>query len=221
MADISAWWRRIRKSPPAELVAEAAANPGGSVAAIDRSLIGDPNGYVPGEAVQGVWVVGQGGKLTGEFVENPNYGPPKDDFSKLTESGHWLEWIGAQPAAAVRDSIAEILDAQVPGAELEWIKILDEPRYLTGFRRLDPDAPKYGIITRAGIALSFALSVKSPARGRETLQGVFSWATAAIDQPGGAKRQVWFDLHADLDWAETALQERIYRVGEGHDAETA
>ncbi|MFD0381355.1 hypothetical protein [Streptomyces sp. NPDC127112] len=221
MGDISAERRRILKSPPPELVAEAAANPGGSVAAIDRSLVGDPNGYVPGEAVQGFWVVGQDGKLTGEFVENPNYGQPQDDFSKLTESGHWLVWIAEQPAAAVRDSIAGILAAQVPGAELEWIKILEEPRYLTGARRPDSDDPNHVIITRAGIALSFALSVNSPGRSRETLQGVFSWVTVALDQPGRPKSQVWFDLGADLDWAEEQLRERIYRVGENRDAGTA
>ncbi|MET8298464.1 hypothetical protein ABZW02_31125 [Streptomyces sp. NPDC005180] len=218
MGDISAERRRILKSPPAELVAEAAATPGGSVAEIDRSLIGDPNGYVPGEAVQGVWLVGQDGKLTGEFVENPNYGPPKDDFSKLTDSGHWLGWLAEQPAVAVRASIEEILNTQVAGANLEWIKILDEPRYLTGGRP-DPGDPDQLIVTRAGIALSFALSVTSPGHRRETLQGVFSWVAVALDQPGGPKRQVWFDLRADLDWAEAELRERIYRVGRPRDAD--
>lgn len=49
MGDISAERRRILQSPPPELVAEAAANPGGSVAAIDPDLVGDPEGYVPGK----------------------------------------------------------------------------------------------------------------------------------------------------------------------------
>ncbi|TQJ37594.1 hypothetical protein OHU34_01835 [Streptomyces sp. NBC_00080] len=213
MGDISAERRRILQSPPPELVAEAAANPGGSVAVIDPDLIGDPDGYVPGEAVQGVWRVGEDGKLTGEFVENPNYGPPKDDFAKLTDSEHWLGWLGGQPGVAVRDSIAGILDEQVPGAVLEWMKVLDVPRYLTGGRP-QPDDESNMIVTRAGLALSFALSVTSPGRRREILQGVFSWVAVRLDQPGRRKDQVWLDLRADLDWAETELRNRIYRVGQ-------
>ncbi|MEU8438776.1 hypothetical protein AB0F18_39030 [Streptomyces sp. NPDC029216] len=213
MGGISAERRRILQSPPPELVAAAAANPGGSVAVIDPALVGDPNGYVPGEAVQGYWVVGEDGKLTGEFVENPNYGPPKDDFSKLTDSGHWLDWLAEQPGAAVRDSIAGILDRQVQGAVLEWIKILDAPRYLTGGRP-HPADPNRMTVTRAGIALSFALSVASPEHPRETLQGAFSWVAVSLDQPAERKDRVWLDLRADLDWAETELRERIYRVGQ-------
>ncbi|MFF7776420.1 hypothetical protein ACFZCG_18580 [Streptomyces tanashiensis] len=213
MGDISAERRRIVQSPPPGLVAEAAANPGGSVAAIDPDLIGDPNGYVPGEAVQGVWRVGEDGKLTGEFVENPNYGPPKDDFSKFTRSEHWLDWLGEQPAVAVRDAVAEILDEQVSGAVLEWMKVLDVPRYLTGGRP-QPDDESRMVVTRAGLALPFALSVTSPGRRREILQGVFSWVAVRLDQPGNRKDQVWLDLRVDLDWAETELRNRIHLVGQ-------
>lgn len=213
MGDISAERLRILQSPPPELVAEAAANPGGSVAAIDPDLIGDPNGYVPGEAVTGVWQVDEDGKLTGEFVENPDYGPPKDDFAKLTESKHWLDWLGEQPALAVRDSIAEILDEQVSGAVMEWLKIVDTPRYLTGGRP-QPDDPSHMIVTRAGIALPFALSVISPGHRREILQGVFSLVAVKLDEPRNRKNRVWLDLRADLDWAETELRNRIYLVGQ-------
>ncbi|WP_200895489.1 hypothetical protein [Kitasatospora griseola] len=146
---------------------------------IDPDLIGDPNGYVPGEAVQGVWRVGRDGKLTGEFVENPNYGAPKDDFARLADSKHWLDWLGPQPAVAVRDSIAGILDEQVSGAILEWIKITDVPRYLTGGRPQSDDKG-HVIVTRAGIALPFALSVASPGRKREILQGTFSWVAVNV-----------------------------------------
>ncbi len=212
MGDMSAERRRILQSPPPGLVAEAAANPGGSVAMIDPDLVGDPNGYVPGEAVLGVWRVGEDGKLTGEFVENPNHGPPQDDFAKLTDSEHWLGWLGERPAVAVRDSIAGILEEQVPGAVLEWIKVIDVPRYLTG-GRTPPDDERHMIVTRAGMALPFALSVTSPGRGRDILQGVFTWVAVRLDQPGTRKDQVWFDLRADLDRAETELRERIYLVG--------
>ncbi|CAM5527158.1 hypothetical protein BOQ63_004155 (plasmid) [Streptomyces viridifaciens] len=213
MGDISAERRRILQSPPPELVAEAAANPGGSVAAIDPDLIGDPDGYVPSEAVQGVWRVGADGKLTGEFVENPNYGPSKDDFTRLTESEHWLGWLGEEPAVAVRESISGILREQVPDAVLEWLKITDSPRYLTGGRPRQDD-PSHLIVTRTGLAVAFALSVTSPGRRRDVLQGVFSWVAVGLDQPDGRKDRLWFDLRADLDWAEAELRNRIYLVGQ-------
>ncbi|WP_318212187.1 MULTISPECIES: hypothetical protein [unclassified Streptomyces] len=69
-------------------------------------------------------------------------------------------------------------------------------------------------VTRAGIALPFALSVISPGRNREILQGAFSWVAVRLDQPGERKDQVWFDLRADLDRAETELRKRIYLVGQ-------
>src|SRR5258708_32835296 len=48
-------WRRERRQLPAHLIAEAAANPGGSVAEIDGSVVSDPHGYVPPEAIIGVF----------------------------------------------------------------------------------------------------------------------------------------------------------------------
>ncbi|WP_326715316.1 hypothetical protein OG758_45675 [Streptomyces sp. NBC_01474] len=122
-------------------------------------------------------------------MEYANYGPPMDDFAKFTESKHWLDRLGQQPAVAVRDSIAEILDQQVPGATLEWIKVADVPRYLTRGRP-QPDDEGHVIITRAGIALPFTLSVISPGRKLKILQGAFSWVAVRLDQPGNRKDQV-------------------------------
>lgn len=211
MGDISAERQRILQSPPPELVAEAAANPGGSVAVIDPDYIGDPDGYIPAEAVQGAWIVGPDGKLTGEFKENPNYGPPRDDFAKLTEPDHWLGWLSNNPAQAVRDSISQCLTDQAPTAVLDWVKILDTPRYLTGGRRR-PDHDDQIIATRAGLAVSFALSVT--ARTREILTGTFTWVAVRLDQPADRKDQVWLDLWSDLEWAEAELRNRIYLVGQ-------
>lgn len=212
MGDLSPELERIRQSPPSALVAEARATPGGSVAQIDPAFVGDPNGYVPNEAIQGFWRVDPQGQLTGEFEHNPNYGPPQDDFTKLNSSKHYLGWLPDQPAIAVRDSIARILDEQASGAVLEWIKIDAEPRYLTSGRP-QPDNEEYLIITRAGLAVSFVLAVTAPGRKREILQGVFSWVAVRLDQPRDRKDQVWFDLGADLDWAETELRGRLYTVG--------
>ncbi|MFC9295139.1 hypothetical protein ACFTWH_18805 [Streptomyces sp. NPDC057011] len=202
--------RRVVSHSP-ELVAAAAENPGGSVAEINTEYVSRPDGFVPTEAIRGVWLVGADGKLTGVFEENPNYGPaPRDDFAKLTESGHWLGWLG-DPVAAVRDSIADCLSQQVPGAVLEWLKVLEEPRYLTG-GRVPPENGNRMIITRAGLALSFALSVTAPEHKREILTGTFTWVSAPLDRPD-RKDRVWLDLSTDLDWAEGQLRDRIMLVG--------
>ncbi|WP_234343690.1 hypothetical protein [Streptomyces sp. NRRL F-5123] len=194
-------------------MAEAAANPGGAVAAIDPDYIGHPDGFVPGEAVHGYWLVGEDGKLTGEFRENPDYGPPKDDFAKLTGTDHWLGWLGDDPAGAVRGGILDCLLPQVPTAVLEWVKILDEPRFLT-FARRRPDDEESIVVTRAGLTVSFALSVVGGAK-REVLTGAFSWAAVRLDRPGGRKDRFWLDLWTDLDPAAEQLRERIYAVGSG------
>ncbi|GAA4204077.1 hypothetical protein [Actinocatenispora rupis] len=185
-----------RREPPAELVAE-----------IDGTLIGDPDGYVPGEAVRGVWRVGADGRLTGEFEPNPRYGTVQDDFTALTDGGHWLDWLGDDPAAALRQSVAEILDEQVPGAAVRWMRITEEPRYLTAGRRR-PEDPDRIVVTRAALAAPFAVGVDSPDRF-DVLWGVHSIAVAGLDRPDGATSRVWFDLWTDADTAEEQLRERI------------
>ena len=56
---------------PAELLAEAARNPNGSVCAIRPGV--DPNGAVPPEDIIGAWSVGPDGKPTGKFIPNPKF----------------------------------------------------------------------------------------------------------------------------------------------------
>ena len=63
--------------PTEDAIAEARLNPGGWVYAIDGEY--DPNGAVPPEAIKGAWKVDENGKITGEFIPNPNYGKPATD----------------------------------------------------------------------------------------------------------------------------------------------
>jgi hypothetical protein len=198
-------------TPPSELVAEAARQPGGSVAEIDRTLIGDPDGYIPAEAIRGVWKVDAQGQLTGEFQPNPKYGPPQDDFTKITSSEHVLDWLGDDPSATIRRSVAEIVDQQVPGAAVRWMKITDEPRYLTAGRRV-PDDPSRLILTRAALAASFAAGVDSPSGRYEILWGAYSIAVVGLDRRGQARSRVWFDLWTALDKAEQELRTRILEL---------
>ncbi|MFI8802755.1 hypothetical protein ACWIF8_01690 [Micromonospora chalcea] len=196
------------RTPPAALVAEAARRPGGWVAELDRALIGDPDGYIPAEAIRGAWKVDDVGQLTGEFHPNARYGPPQDDFTKLFSTDHFLQWLGHDPAATIQESVAEIVDEQVPGAAVRWMKITDEPRFLTAGRR-DADDPDSLIVTRAALAAAFAIGVDAPARPHEILWGVYSVAVVGLDRGEQARSRVWFDLWTGLDAAEQQLVTRI------------
>jgi len=52
-------WPIERRSMPEHLAAEAAAHPGGWVYEIDGSMVSNPDGYVPAEAIMGGYAVGQ------------------------------------------------------------------------------------------------------------------------------------------------------------------
>ena len=197
----------MQRTPPEELIAEAALNPGGHVYEIDGDLISDPDGYIPPEAIRGAWEVGPDGVLTGAYEPNEKHGPPQDDFTYLTEADHWLDWLGEDPAAGIRESVLDVLREQVPDASLRWMKIVAEPRFLTAGRP-QPDDPDKLVVTRAALAVSFALGVDSPGDRYEILWGVYSLAVVGLDEPEGRSR-VWFDLWTDLDEAEELLPERI------------
>jgi hypothetical protein len=210
----SARWPREMRTPPTDpgLAAEAARNPGGSVAEINGDLVGgDANGYVPAEAIRGAWIVSPEGKLTGEYARNPRHGTPADDFSKLTEMDHFWHWLPDRPEAAVREAVQETLTAQVEGAVLEWMKVTDKPEVVTGAKR-SPDDEQHVIVVRTAVAVPFALSVRSPSGRREILWGVFTWAASGLDKPAARHDRTWFDLRADLEWAAERLKERVYEV---------
>jgi hypothetical protein len=154
-------------------------------------------------------LVDNSGNLTGEYQENPRHGVPQDDFTKLTDPDHWLGWLGDDPATAVRKGIEECLRGQVADAVVEWVKILETPRFLTAGRP-HSEVEQFMLVTRAALAAPFALSVHASQHGRSVLLGVFSWAAVNLSPPGVRKDRHWFDLGVGLDWAGEQLQRRIY-----------
>ena len=56
-------------------IEEAKQNPGGWVYKIDGDY--GPDEHVPPEAIIGAWQVDDDGKITGEFLPNPNYRPQR------------------------------------------------------------------------------------------------------------------------------------------------
>jgi hypothetical protein len=59
---------------PPQLAADAAANPGGWGYEISGSLVSDPDGYVPAQAIIGAFAVGPDGRPTGEYARNAGHG---------------------------------------------------------------------------------------------------------------------------------------------------
>jgi hypothetical protein len=131
-----------------------------------------------------------------------------DDFSPLTDSNHWLGWLGDDPAGVIRTKLEGILRQQVATAHLEWVRLLAKPHYLTGGRKI-PDDPNKILVTRAALAAPFELQVRSAER-TERLRGVFSWVAIGLD---AERRDRWyFDLDADFAWAAEELTARIYEL---------
>jgi hypothetical protein len=204
-------WPIERRTMPTHLAAEAAANPSGWVYEIDSSNVSNPDGYVPAEAIIGGFAVGPDGRPTGEYARNPEHGPVRDDFTRLEAPGHWLGWLPDTPAASVRGQLQATLAAQVPGSALEWVKIIDEPVFLTAGVR-SPTDPETVIVRRAALAVVFALCVRPPAGKPEILTGAFTWAAVRLDDPRLRRDRTWFDVSIDRARAEELLKRRIYEA---------
>lgn len=213
MVDKTSEWPREKRQVPSGLIAEAAANPGGSVAEIDGSMVRDPNGYVPSEAIIGVYEVGPDGKATGDYLRNPGYGQVRDDFSKLESPDHWLGWLPDTPGRSIRAALEQSLTEQVAGTVVEWVKIVEEPLFLTGGVR-SPSDPGKMIIRRAALAVVFALGVRAPGRSLEILTGAFSWVVVGLDRPGNQHGRTWLDLGMSRERAEELLRDRVYQADE-------
>jgi hypothetical protein len=198
------------RTPPPELVAEAARTPGGWVYDIDADWVDDPNGAVPPEAIRGGWRVDDSGRLTGEFVANEKHTPPRDDFSALTKPDHWLDWLGEDPGQVVRDSIELSLAEQVTGAKVQWLRFTYEPAFATGGKPL-PDDPARAQVVRTGLAVQFILAVLQPSGERDVLTGVYSLAVAGMDEPEARERS-WLDLGATMEQIGPLLETRLYEL---------
>lgn len=168
----------------------------------------DPNGYVPAEAIIGTWTVDDHGNATGWFLRNPNHGTVRDDFSKLTTPDHWLGWLPTDPASAVRAQLTTSLTEQVAGSELEWVKVIEAPTFLTAGLPDDGDPTKVTVV-RAGLVAPFALGVSTPAR-REILTGALSWVATGLHQPGQRRDRTWLDVGIRSQDAARMLESRLY-----------
>ena len=205
-------WPKERRKLPAHLAAEAAPHPGGSVAEIDGTIVTDPDGYVPPEAIISCFLVGTNGRATGVYVRNPGRGPVRDDFARLEQPDHWLGWLPDTPARSVRGQLQDLLASQVEGSVLDWVKIIEEA-FLTVAVRSAAD-PQQFIIRRCGLAAIFALGVRPPQRQLEILTGAFTWAAVGLDEPGHRRDRTWFEPNMPRERAEELLNYRLDHVDE-------
>ncbi len=211
MTDQMPRWPIEQRTMPPHLAAQAAANPGGWVYEIDGSVVSNPDGYVPAEAIIGGFVVGPDGRPTGDYARNPGHGPVRDDFTRLEASDPWLGWLPDTPAHSVRGRLQAMLAGQVAGSVLDWLKIIDEPVFLTTGVR-SPADPKTLIVRRAALAVVFALSVRAPQRKPEILTGALTWAAVGLDDPQLRRDRAWLDVNIAREQAEDLLKHRIYEV---------
>ena len=92
----------------------------------------------------------------------------RDDLSKLEHADQWFGWLPDAPGAAVRREVEQSLSGQVPGSVVEWLKITQEPAFFAT-ALMGGDDPKRAVINRTGLAVIFALSVRTPSAQRQIL----------------------------------------------------
>jgi hypothetical protein len=117
------------------------------------------------------------------FLENNRpvvYVERRSAINHAHQEGRAMEYLvtmtthvpGGTPDEEVADARAreEILAGQVAEAVLEWVKVVEEPVFLTVGVRSSSD-PNRLIVRRAAIAVIFALGVRAPGRRLEILTG--------------------------------------------------
>lgn len=133
-----------------------------------------------------------------------------DDFTKLKQTEHMLNWFADEPYAAIRSSVEDMLREQVADSRLASFSVLSEPQWLTGARPSDSDSTK-AILVRSAVAFEFQLVVESQGQSHQ-LSGIFTWAAVHLDKPGQHKHRVWIDLDGTLAafGSEGELKNRVY-----------
>ncbi len=105
-------WPTEQRTKPPHLAADAAAHTGGWVYEIDGSVVSNPNGYAPAEAIIGGSAFGPDGRPTGENARNPGHGPVADDFTRMETPDHWLGWLPDTPPGRSAASSRQLLLAR-------------------------------------------------------------------------------------------------------------
>jgi hypothetical protein len=140
----------------------------------------------------------------------PSAATPLDDFARLKETEHMLQWLAEEPYAAIRSSIEDSLKQQVADSRLVSLRVLSEPQWLTGALPSKGDGSK-AILVRSGVAFEVAFTAETREQSHQ-LRGVFTWVAVDLDKPGQHKHRVWMDLDGKLDQfgSEGELKTRVH-----------
>jgi hypothetical protein len=110
------------------------------------------------------------------LVDSPS-GSAQDDYRRLESPNPWLgRLLGPSSGQTLRRALQEDLARQVPGSQIEWLQVVDDPVFLTGVVASPEDIESdtelvKTTLRRAALAAPFALSVVTPDGHRYALKG--------------------------------------------------
>jgi hypothetical protein len=163
--------------------------------------------WAPPESIRRWWLVDRDGEVVGESVENPKYGPPQDDLSRVTDPDGPLAWL-SDPEATVRTLLAAALERIAQGIDVHWIKIKDAPLALAGHDVSDFAPPDLGSPPppRIGAAIPVGLGVQLGDHAPTVLWGLLLWVTVTEDPAAQPRQNVWFRSEVEADRADEQLR---------------
>lgn len=136
-----------------------------------------------------------------------------DDFSKLDDTRHMLNWLcpSGDPYVDIKNSLQDILAEQVKGTQIDSLVITESPQWLSGGRP-DPDDEGKIILVRCAVAMALRAKLSTPSGEAHTLPAIFTWAGAGLDDPQTSRQRTWLDVQGGLPefGSEGLLQERVY-----------
>jgi hypothetical protein len=95
---------------------------------------------------------------------------------------------------------------------VEWIKVIDEPAFLTTAVRSPADQDQL-IVRRAAMAVPLALGVRPQPTGKSSHRRIHMGA-GGLDIPGGRRDRMWLDFGIPHELVEELLQQRVREIGE-------
>jgi len=163
--------------------------------------------WAPPESIRRWWLVDKNGNVVGESVENPKYGPPQDDLSRVTAADSPLNWL-SDPERLVRSWLASALERIAQGIEVHWLKVKDAPLVLAGHDSSDMAPPDMDSPPppRIGAAVPIGLGVQLAGHSPKVLWGLLLWVMVSDDPTGAPRQNVWFRSEIDADRADEQLR---------------
>lgn len=162
--------------------------------------------WAPPESIRRRWLVDREGNVVGESVENPEYGPPRDDLSHATDPDGPLNWL-PDPEASVREWLAAALDHVAQGIEVRWLKVKGTPLVLAGHDASDCSPPDLASPPpRIGAAVPVGLGARLAGHSPTVLWGLLLWVMVSDDPAAAPRQNVWFCPEIDADHADDRLR---------------